>query len=194
MFTGIITAIGEVVKAPATDGQLCIRTSVEWLQHAAVGDSIAVDGACLTATTISEDSFTADISPETVACCSGWKDGASVNLEHAMSADGKIGGHFVSGHVEGTACLLSSEESGGGRRMTFSPPPTLMKFIIAKGSVALGGVSLTVASVGESDFAVQIVPHTLSETTLGCLQTGDFINMESDLLARHLHRLTAGRD
>ena len=190
MFTGIITAIGEVLQAPSADGRLRIRAPADWLQPTAVGDSIAVDGACLTATTISEDSFTADISLETAACCAGWKNGASVNLEHPMTADGKIGGHFVSGHVEGVACLSILEESGDGRRMVFSPPPALMKFIIPKGSVTVGGVSLTVAAVGQADFAVQVVPHTLSATTLGRLQTGDFVNMESDLLARHLHRLT----
>ena len=195
MFTGLITAMGEVAEivAAADGAQIRISAPPEWLRGAKIGDSIAADGACLTATDIAEDSFAAALSPETLARCATFRKNVAVNLEHPIAAGERFGGHFVSGHVEGIARAEKVDKTeDGGRRITFAPPPTLMQYIIPKGSVALCGVSLTVNAVGDSVFAAQIIPHTLAQTTLGRLQKGDAANLETDMLARHLHKLAGG--
>lgn len=192
MFTGLITAQGVVLQiAPVADGaRMRVSAPAEWLRGAKPGDSIAADGACLTAETVAADSFSAALSPETLARCAPWQKDAAVNLEHPPAAGDRFGGHFVCGHVEGVAEVAAAENTAdGGRRLVLAPPPELMKFVVAKGSVALAGVSLTVNTADDSRFAVQIVPHTLARTTLGRLVPGDGVNMESDILARHLHKL-----
>ena len=188
MFTGLISAQGTVLQIAKT--RLHIQTPNHWLKHTAIGDSIAVDGACLTATTITHNRFTADISPTTAATCAAWQPHAAVNLEHPLAIGDKLGGHFVTGHVDGIATLVAAAPTAdGGKRLRFVPPPELMKFIVNKGSITLGGVSLTIADARQHDFIVQIVPHTLAKTTLGQLQIGNHINIESDLLARHVEQL-----
>lgn len=195
MFTGLIAARGVVaeIAAGADGGRIRIRVSAGFLDGARIGDSIAADGACLTATEVSADSFAAALSPETVSRCAEWRKNAAVNLEHPLAVGDRLGGHFVSGHIEGIARVVRAENTAdGGRKMIFAPPPQLLKFIIAKGSVALAGVSLTVNEINQKEFAVQIVPHTLAKTTLGGLALGDAANLETDLLARHLHKLAGG--
>ncbi len=195
MFTGLITARGIVAEISAdTDGaKMRVRVPAGFLDGARVGDSIAVDGACLTAAEIAADSFAAALSSETLACCAEWRKDAAVNLEHPLAVGDRLGGHFVSGHVEGTARVVRAENTGdGGRTAVFAPPPPLMKFVVVKGSVALSGVSLTVNAADDCEFAVQLVPHTLAATTLGRLAPGDKINIETDLLARHLQKLAGG--
>lgn len=194
MFTGLITAQGVVaeITAVADGARIRICAVTGWLEGAGPGDSIAVDGACLTATTVAGDSFTAALSPETLSCCARWHKDAAVNLEHPLVVGDKLGGHFVSGHIEGVARVAAVENTeDGGRRMVFVPPPPLMKFIIAKGSVALSGVSLTVNTADDCEFSVHLVPHTLAATTLQRLVAGDKVNIETDLLARHLQKLAA---
>ena len=197
MFTGLITARGIVKKITAAEAEagakIVIGAPGEWLRDAKPGDSIAADGACLTAETIAADCFFATLSSETIACCAPWRQNAAVNLEYPLAVGDKLGGHFVSGHIDGIAQVKSAEKTAdGGRRMVFTPPPPLMRFIVRKGSIALSGVSLTVNDTDARDFSVQIVPHTLSQTTLGNLAPGDKVNMETDLLARHLHKLAGG--
>ena len=194
VFTGLITAQGVVAEvAAAGDGaRLRVNAPAEWLAGARTGDSIAADGACLTAEEVAADFFVAALSPETLARCAAWHKNAAVNLEHSLAVGDKLGGHFVSGHVEGVARIAAIEETGdGGRRMVFAPPPELMKFIIGKGSVALDGVSLTVNAADDSQFSAQIVPHTLAATTLGRRRAGDEVNIETDLLARYAQKCAA---
>lgn len=169
-----------------------IRTPAGWLKNAKIGASIAVDGACLTAAEIAGDSFFADVSAETLKCCAPWREGAEVNLEHPVAADGAFGGHFVSGHVAGTAKLARIKKTqDGGCKATFAPPPELLKYIVRKGSVAVAGVSLTAAEVSDAEFSAHIVPHTLAATTLGRLAEGAAVNLETDILAAHLEKLAA---
>lgn len=192
MFTGIVTACGNLAEVtPTGDGmRVQVKVPAGFLQGVKIGDSIAVNGACLTVTSItdtSESAFEASLSAQTLAVCAPWQQGMTVHLEHALAVGDRIGGHFVSGHVEGTASVSRAEATAdGGRCLTFTPPPELMRFIITKGSIAVAGVSLTVNAVTDTDFSVQIVPHTLTMTTFGEIAPGDRVNLETDMLARHL--------
>lgn len=192
MFTGLITAVGRVAESMSTGvgARIRIQTPAGWLQQTAVGDSIAVDGACLTAVEVRDDSFSAEVSPETLACCAPWRLQAAVNLEHALAVGDKLGGHFVTGHVEDVAGISQTEAgTDGGRRLLLCPPPALMPRLINKGSVAVAGVSLTVNRVCAAEFSVRIVPHTRAMTTLGGLPAGAAVNIETDILARHIEKL-----
>jgi len=155
------------------------------------GDSIAVAGCCLTALDLDADGFSADLSPETLARTSLGKlgVGSRVNLESALAVGDSLGGHLVTGHVDGLAELISREPVDDNTVMTFSVPDELSRYIAAKGSVTLDGVSLTVNSVSGHRFTVNLVPHTLKVTTLGTLAVGDQVNLEIDLIARYLERM-----
>ncbi|MDM5147232.1 riboflavin synthase [Candidatus Persebacteraceae bacterium Df01] len=194
MFTGIITAIGRIdAFIPAGSGaRLRVCTPTDWLQSSVVGDSIAVNGTCLTAIEINNDCFTVDLSAETLGRCTPWQNGTAVNLEQALAVGDKLGGHFVTGHVEGIAHIDVVEEDGaGGQRWRVVPPPALLPLLAEKGAVALAGVSLTVCDVNKNCFFVNLVPHTLSATTLGQLTANEALNIETDMLARHVARLLA---
>ena len=162
-----------------------------------VGDSVAVDGACLTATGVGGvegDGFGADLSPETVSLCAPLAAGDVVNLERALRAGDEIGGHFVSGHVDGTGELLALEGDGsGGCRMRFSFPVELRGLLSRKGSVVVSGVSLTVNEADADSFSVHIIPRTLESTNLGALRIGARANLEADMLARHIARILESR-
>lgn len=192
MFTGIIEETGTVraITAGSTGAALSI-TADKVTEGTAVGDSIAVNGVCLTVTSISGRTFTADVMPETLRRSSLGKlfRGAKVNLERAMKADGRLGGHIVSGHVDGCGQVASIVRDGIAKRINITTDPSLLKYIVVKGSVTLDGVSLTVVSADESSFAVSLIPQTCAATTLGDLREGSIINVEVDILARYTERL-----
>ena len=192
MFTGIIEETGTV--RTITANSLCISAE-KVLEGTAVGDSIAVNGVCLTVTSRSDGAFTADVMPETVrlTSLSRLRPGAKVNLERAMQPTGRLGGHIVSGHVDGCGRVDAIVPDGIAKRVTISLEAPLLKYIARKGSVTLDGVSLTVVAADDRSFAVSLIPQTRSATTLGELRTGSIVNVEVDLLARYIERLlTAG--
>jgi riboflavin synthase len=193
MFTGIITAIGTVadVAARGGDRRLTVRVPAGFLAGVRVGDSIACSGVCPTVTARKAGAFTADVSIETLAATTAgrWGPGTRLNLEKALTLAQPLGGHLVSGHVDGTARLLSRRRDARSWRLRFSLPRPLARYVARKGSVCVDGISLTVNEVGKGGFGVNIVPHTHERTTLGRLAVGDPVNLEVDLLARYLERL-----
>jgi riboflavin synthase len=191
MFTGIINAVGTVASAfPAAGGvRLRIDAGGLDLTDVARGDSIAVDGVCLTAVAIGEHSFEADVSQETLSCVAGFAAGARVNLEKALGLADRLGGHLVSGHVDGVGVVTRFDQAGDNRVLRVKPPAVIARYIARKGSVAVNGVSLTVNEVSADGFSVNLIPHTLAVTNLGALKAGDRVNLEADLIARYLERL-----
>ncbi|HIG89276.1 riboflavin synthase [Candidatus Thioglobus sp.] len=193
MFTGIIQAIGQIkTKDTHAKGAVFRFTSSELdFSKVAIGDSIAVNGACLTAIEISDNSFKADLSQETLDCSifGDLSVGDDVNLEKALRLNQGIDGHLVSGHVDGQGEVVDKSVEGDSTRFKISAPQNLVKYIARKGSITLNGVSLTVNSIESNVFDVNIVPHTLTATTLGKLSVGSKINLEVDMIARHLEQL-----
>ncbi len=200
MFTGIVEAQGRIaaVEAVGGDRRLTIVTDGRYLDGINAGDSIAVNGVCLTAVTLPTQGFTADVSIETLDATTAraWVAGQPVNLERALTSAKPLGGHMMSGHVDGVGKLVEQHEDARSRRLRFEAPPALAKYIARKGSIAVDGVSLTVNAVDAgagSGFEVNIVPHTWTHTTLGALKAGDAVNLEVDLIARYLERLLEAR-
>jgi riboflavin synthase len=193
MFTGIVAATGILQSRQERDGDLRIRFEAPQalMVDAKVGDSISVSGVCLTMLEPSESGFSADVSVETLDKTSlgSRKEGDNVNLELALRASDRLGGHLVSGHVDGLAELLSRTEDARSERFVFKTQRNLARYIATKGSVCLDGVSLTVNEVTENQFSVCIIPHTLAVTSLGSLAAGEKVNLEVDLIARYLERL-----
>jgi riboflavin synthase len=196
MFTGIVQSMGQVlsVEKRGGDGRLTFRAPA-FFGGSALGDSIAVSGVCLTAVTLDADHFGADVSAETLALTTAgrWQPGTAVNLERALTPVTPLGGHLVSGHVDAVGHLRSRADDARSVRLSFEAPPELARYIARKGSICIDGVSLTVNEVEGARFGVNIVPHTLAQTTLGTLQAGDPVNLEVDLIARYLERLLEGR-
>ena len=198
MFSGIITDIGEVrTLDPRGDLRARIGTSYD-TQSIDIGASIACDGVCLTVVETGADWFDVDISAETLAMSNiggpapknhGWRVGHRINLERALKVGDELGGHIVSGHVDGVAHVVAMEEEGDSTRVTFEAPQALARFIAPKGSVALNGTSLTVNEVDGARFGINFIPHTKTATTWGDTQVGDAINLEIDTLARYVARL-----
>ena len=192
MFTGIIEETGTVrsITSRSAGTAICIHAE-KVLEGTAVGDSIAVNGVCLTVTSLSDGAFTADVMPETVRLTSLARlyPGAKVNLERAMRPTGRLGGHIVSGHVDGCGRVDAIVPDGIAQRVTISLETPLLKYIARKGSVTLDGVSLTVVAADDRTFAVSLIPQTRSATTLGELRTGSIVNVEVDLFARYTERL-----
>ena len=197
MFTGIVTDVGRVravKRAAGRDTRFVIETAYD-TSDIAIGASIACAGCCLTAVETGPGWFAADASSETLACTTlgAWLEGTRINLERALKAGDELGGHLVSGHVDGVGSLIEVRPEAGSRRLVFELPRRLGRFVAAKGSIAVDGVSLTVNEVddrGETTrFGANIIPHTQSVTTLGWLTTGDRVNMEVDLMARYVARL-----
>ena len=187
MFTGLISAVGQVVKAEA--GGTTIGCPEGWLSDVHVGDSIAVDGACLTAVSVDGSQFSVQVSEETLSRCAPLDLDQQVNLEKALVASDRIGGHFVTGHVDGLAHVVEKiPTADGGTDLRLTPPQELLPLLVEKGSVALAGISLTINRVNRGDFSVHLVPHTLAQTTLGNCSIGSALNIEADLLARHITR------
>ena len=196
MFTGIIEEIGTVRSIANTATGTALRIAAGRVTEGTrVGDSIAVNGVCLTVTACSGREFTADVMPETVRLTSlaRLRPGSKVNLERAMTPSGRLGGHIVSGHVDACGEVVSVVPDGIARRVTVALDPALLKYIARKGSVTLDGVSLTVVAVDARSFAVSLIPQTRSATTLGDLGTGSHVNVEVDLLARYTERLLSAQ-
>ena len=159
------------------------------LDDVALGDSIAVNGVCLTATSKSHDTFTVDVSQETISCTVGFEPGAAVNLEKALRLADRLGGHLVSGHVDGTGEVVRFEPVGDNRLLAVRVPAELSRYVAQKGSITVNGVSLTVNAIEGDVFRVNLIPHTLGATNLGALRPGARVNLEVDLVARYLERL-----
>jgi len=191
MFAGIVAAVGNVREAkPARGGRsLVIDAGKLGLKDVAAGDSVAVNGACLTVVARGARSFEVDVSPETLACTTGLGKGSRVNLEKALRLADRLGGHLVSGHVDGVGSVARLEAAGDNRLLVVAAPKELAKYIARKGSIAVNGVSLTVNAVNGAEFAVNLIPHTVTATNLGELLAGDKVNLEVDMLARYLERL-----
>lgn len=196
MFTGIITAVGTIVALQPQNGDLRLRivTGKLDLSDVRLGDSIAVSGVCLTAIELPGDGFWADVSRETLehTTLSAAKAGARVNLEKALTPTTRLGGHLVSGHVDGIGKITDWRPDGRSWRLRIQAPDALARYIAAKGSICVDGVSLTVNRVEGAAFELNIVPHTLTETTLSDFQPGRLVNLEVDLIARYLERLLLG--
>jgi len=200
MFTGIVQAIGEVraLTPRGGDVELLIATGTLGLEGVAIGDSISVSGCCLTVTRLTADSFAADASLETlqVTTLGRWRPGQRVNLEKALRAGDPLGGHYVTGHVDGIATVVGTTADARSLRMEFEVPAPLARYIARNGSVCIDGVSLTVNEVEGNRFGVNLIPHTLEVTTLGACRPGTQVNVEVDIIARYLERMTreAGDD
>lgn len=196
MFTGIIQSIGTLVELQPKGGdmELHVNTGKLDMSDVALGDSIAVNGVCLTAIAMTDSSFTADVSRETISLTSlgNLSTGSEVNLEKALTLQTRLGGHLVSGHVDGLGEVVSRHNDGRSERFRIKAPDGLAKYIAAKGSITIDGVSLTVNKVDGSYFEINIVPHTIQETIISHYQPGTQINLEVDVIARYLERLVQG--
>jgi riboflavin synthase len=191
MFTGIVTAVGRVVRAtPREKGlRLTIDAAGLDLRDVGVGDSIAVDGVCLTVVTLAGREFEADVSQETIDCTSGFAARGRVNLEKSLRLADRLGGHLVAGHVDGVGEVVAFDRVGENRRLVARAPRELAKYIARKGSITVQGVSLTVNRVEEDEFEINLIPHTLETTTLQHLAPGARVNLEVDLVARYVERM-----
>lgn len=196
MFTGIILAVGRIqsVEPRGGDVRLTVETGKLPLAGARLGDSIAVNGVCLTAVELGSGHFCADVSRETLSrtTLGQAKAGTAVNLEPALTPTTRLGGHIVSGHVDGVGTVIGRHGDGRSERFVLEAPAGLAKYIAEKGSICVDGISLTVNSVDGARFGLNIVPHTLVETTLGDIRPGHKVNLEVDIIARYLERLLLG--
>lgn len=192
MFTGIIeeTGIIRAVRRGARSALLMVGAETV-LADIGEGDSIAVDGVCLTVTSFTETSFSADVMYETLrrSTMASLREGSPVNLERAMPANGRFGGHIIAGHVDGVGRIANIQRDENAIWLTVAAPPEILKYIVEKGSVALDGVSLTVARVGRSDFGVSVIPHTAEKTTLSRKRLGDLVNIENDCIGKYVEKL-----
>ena len=192
MFTGIIEEVGEVcrVLSGSTAGEIAIRAKTV-LEGTKLGDSIAVNGVCLTVTGLLGDGFTADVMPETLRRTNLGRLGAGsrVNLERAMAADGRFGGHIVSGHIDGVGTIRSQRREENAVWLTIAAPKDILDLIVMKGSIAIDGVSLTVADLTGDTFAVSIIPHTGAQTILLGKRPGDQVNLENDVIGKYVEHL-----
>lgn len=195
MFTGIIEETGEIkAMKRGADSMLLTIKAKEILVDTKVGDSIATNGVCLTVTELRNDYFRADVMHETMnrSSLGNLKIGSKVNLERAMPANGRFGGHIVAGHIDGTGQITKVEKDDNAVWYTIAAKPEIMRYIIEKGSIAIDGISLTVAAVTDNDFSVSIIPHTLSETILSEKRSGDIVNLENDMIGKYIEKLMFG--
>ncbi|HBA97711.1 MAG TPA: riboflavin synthase [Lachnospiraceae bacterium] len=197
MFTGIIEETGTVssIAEGSMSAVITIQAS-KVLEQTRIGDSIAVNGVCLTVTSIHGKMFSADIMAETLRRSSlgSLSKGSPVNLERAMLAGGRFGGHIVSGHIDGTGTVVSMRREDNAVWVTISTGQEILKYIVKKGSIAIDGISLTVAELSEDTFAVSVIPHTSSETTLLKKCAGDIVNLENDIIGKYVERLLSFKD
>ena len=195
MFTGIIEETGALRSMIKTPASCVLQIGAALIPSGSrQGDSIAVNGVCLTVTSLSQDSFKADVMHETMArsCLGDLKTGSLVNLERAMAADGRFGGHIVSGHIDGTGTISMVKRDGNATWYTVDTSPCILDFIIEKGSIAMDGISLTVASVTDQNFRVSVIPHTASHTNLVHKAVGDTVNLENDCVGKYIAKLHKG--
>lgn len=183
MFTGIVEEIG---KIKSFNGEKLVVECKKVLENTQLGDSIAIDGCCQTVVNLTSNTFSTDVSTETLKIIKGFKAGELVNLERALTPQSRMGGHIVQGHVDGVAKYLG--------KMRFEVPKELDKYIVYKGSITINGVSLTVAQNERNTFAVAIIPHTLENTNLKTLKTGDFVNIETDIVGRYVEKFLSTKD
>ena len=194
MFSGIVADIGTIARAESRDGglRLAVATEQLGLDDVLLGDSIAVNGVCLTVVKIDGQVFTVDVSGETLSCTTGLeKQGARVNLEKALRLSDRLNGHLVSGHVDSVGEVVAVTALGENRKLSVRVPQTLAKYIAVKGSITINGVSLTVNEVQGTVFSVNLIPHTLAVTTLDELGADSTVNLEIDLIARYVERMLA---
>ncbi|MEA4833524.1 MAG: riboflavin synthase [Anaeromusa sp.] len=192
MFTGLVEELGKIKSI--TKGTKSARLTIEGqvvLQDVKLGDSIAVNGTCLTVVEYTQRSFTADVMPETVrsTVLAELKPGDVVNLERTLRLGDRLGGHIVSGHVDGVGVIRSKERSDNAIVVTIEAPPQVMRYIIAKGSIAIDGTSLTIVDYGADWFSVSLIPHTASLTTVGLKESGSKVNLEADVLGKYVAKL-----
>ncbi len=183
MFTGIVEEIG---KIKSFNGEKLVVECKKVLENTQLGDSIAIDGCCQTVVDLTSNTFSTDVSTETLRIIKGFKAGELVNLERALTPQSRMGGHIVQGHIDGVAKYLG--------KMRFEVPKELDKYIVYKGSITINGVSLTVAQNERNTFAVAIIPHTLENTNLKTLKTGDFVNIETDIVGRYVEKFLSTKD
>lgn len=196
MFTGIIEEIGTIRDIRQNNEAIVMTIQAKKvLEDVKLGDSIAVNGVCLTVTSFTKEDFTVDLMPETVRATSlkTLKKGSCVNLERAMSANGRFGGHFVSGHVDGVGTIVKKQPLDNAVYYEIEFPPSLRPYILLKGSIAVDGTSLTVFGVTDRTFTISIIPHTLKETIIGTKDVGDIVNLECDMLAKYVEQMLEKR-
>jgi riboflavin synthase len=201
VFTGIVEELGEVVGIDVAGDSARIRVRGPLVTgDAARGDSIAINGVCLTVTGTQDGEFSADVMGETLdhSSLGALRPGATVNLERPMRPDGRLGGHIVQGHVDGTGTIVARQAAGDWETVRISIPAALARYVVLKGSVAVDGISLTISGLGDdaggSWFEVSLIPETLARTTLGRKQAGEVVNIEVDMIAKYVERLLAGRN
>jgi riboflavin synthase len=191
MFTGLVEDLGtvEAIETTADGARTIIRTRL--VSELGLGDSIAVNGCCLTATELGDGTFAADAMHETLrrTALGALEPGSPVNLELALRADARLGGHIMQGHVDGVATLRDVTQDGFARILTFAAEPSLLRYVVEKGSIAVSGVSLTVSAVDDASFSVSLIPETLERTTLGALTPGAPVNLEVDIVAKYVEKL-----
>ena len=192
MFTGIVEEMGTVRRLNQSPNRCELELSAtKVLEGTQIGDSIAVNGVCLTVIRMDKDHFTADVMPETLrrSNLGQLKTGSKVNLERAMAADGRFGGHIVAGHIDGTGTIRSMQPEGNAMLVTISATPELLRYVVEKGSIAIDGISLTLTDVTETAFSVSLIPLTVKDTTLGKKKVGDAVNLETDILGKYVEKL-----
>ena len=192
MFTGIVEEMGQVegIQRGRQSAVLTIRAQTV-LEGTKIGDSIAVNGVCLTVTSLLSDRFSADVMHETLdrSALAGLRRGSSVNLERAMAADGRFGGHIVAGHIDGTGRITCIKRDDNAVWFTIQAAPQLLRYIVEKGSIAVDGISLTVARVAETAFSISAIPHTVAQTALRDHKEGDLVNLETDIIGKYIEKL-----
>jgi riboflavin synthase len=190
MFTGLIEAVGEVIEVKPTAAGFRMHVRTDLASQLTPGDSLAMNGVCLTVVAADDDGVRADVSPETarVTALGGLKRGSQLNLERPMRADARVGGHFVQGHVDATGTVEEIRQEGDSWWLTVKFPPTLAAYIVRKGSIAVDGISLTVAGADDKRFDVQIIPYTWEHTNLRTMKVNDLVNLECDILGKYVLR------
>jgi riboflavin synthase len=196
MFSGLVQAVGRIARIDKREGgvRLAIHAVRLGMDEVAIGDSIAVNGVCLTVISKTTSSFEADVSGETLACTVGLDAAGEVNLEKSLRLSDRIGGHLVTGHVDGVGEVLVFQKSGDNLLLRVKAPAELSRYIARKGSITIQGVSLTVNAVNDTEFEVNLIPHTVNVTTLKHLKSGMKVNLEVDLIARYVERMLKASD
>jgi riboflavin synthase len=195
LFTGLVADLGQVVDVERSDGGVRLRVASDLSRELSEGDSVAINGVCLTATAVDGDAFSTDVMNETLRLSSLAEiaTGNAVNLELAMRLTDRLGGHMVQGHVDGVGTITSVAPDGFSRRLTIEAPPGLLRYVVHKGSITVDGVSLTVSGLDARSFTVSLIPETLERTNLGRAEPGAKVNLEVDVLAKYVERLMQGR-